>query len=258
MERSKEARQLRCKILTDDEVRALAKATKAFLGPEIMAISKSYDLSIEDSLRYMSLSARLEDSRTARGLTLKETAKELKVPKYRLEDVEKGAIKNLMPGLLVEYVAFLGLKAWLGKWKKANADLSARLGLAAGTGIQAGEKRASIPALVKTLADKKLTSFCGRRIPPHAAHQVRLSHTFRGNTATIFEHRAPWRAGDTEWSAMPIAQLRYDQKTEMWSSIARTGMINGTCIPNWIQRSASMTSSRRSTKTPRISSGGSE
>ncbi|MHB8844409.1 MAG: DUF3024 domain-containing protein [Nitrospirota bacterium] len=74
-----------------------------------------------------------------------------------------------------------------------------------------------IPVLVKTLAEKKLSAFCSGRIPPHAAHQVRLSHAFRGSTVTIFEHRAPWREGDTKWSAMPIAQMRYDQKTGLWT-----------------------------------------
>jgi hypothetical protein len=75
----------------------------------------------------------------------------------------------------------------------------------------------SIPVLVKTLAEKKLNAFCGKRIPPHAAHQVRLSCKFRGDAVTLFEHRAPWRQGDTEWTAMPIAQLRYGQKTGQWT-----------------------------------------
>jgi len=87
---SRKEYHFRRKILIDEKVCALAKATKAILGPEIMASSNKYHLSVEDGLRYMSLSARLEDARTARGLTLKEAARDLKTPKYRLEEIEKG------------------------------------------------------------------------------------------------------------------------------------------------------------------------
>ena len=101
--------QFRRKILTDEEVRALSRAAAALLGPEIVAMSKGHDLSMEDNCRYMSLSARLEDARTERGLTLKEAAKELRTPKYRLEEVEKGRLRSLNPGLLLQYVDYLGL-----------------------------------------------------------------------------------------------------------------------------------------------------
>ncbi len=74
-----------------------------------------------------------------------------------------------------------------------------------------------IPVLVKTLAEKKLSAFCLNRIPSHAAHQVRLSYKFRGDTVTLFEHRAPWMKGDTEWSSMPIAQIRFNQSAGLWT-----------------------------------------
>ncbi len=210
MDLSRKQRQYRRRILTDDEVRAFAKATKALLGPELLAISKNHHLGMEDSLRYMSLAARLEDARTERGLTLKDAAKDLRAPKYRLEDVEKGDLKNLKPGLLLQYVDYLGLKVWFSKWKKANVEFSKRLGLSSGAGKTAGGESASIPALVKTLAEKKIEAFLKKRLPPWAKDQIRLSHQFRGNTVTLFEHRAPLMKGDAEWSVMSAAQLRYD------------------------------------------------
>ncbi len=217
MELSKKAQQFRRRILTEAEVRAFAKATKAILGPEIMAVSDKGLLSVEDNIRYMPVAARLEDARTARGLTLQEAAKELKTPKYRLEDVEKGDLKNLKPGLLLQYVDHLGLKVWFGKWKKANVEFSERLGLSAGAGKAAGGKSASIPVLSKTLAEKKIDAFLQKRLPPWAKDQIRLSYQFRGNTVTIFEHRAPWMKGDTEWSVMSATQLRFDLKGGMWT-----------------------------------------
>jgi len=74
-----------------------------------------------------------------------------------------------------------------------------------------------LPILVKSLVEKKLEAFFKKRIPPHVADNVRLSFTIRGNSVTIFENRAPWRAEFTEWTSMPIAQLRYDEKTGRWT-----------------------------------------
>lgn len=169
---------LRRKILTEDEVRAFAKATKDLLGPEIMARSNKYHPSVEDGPRYMSLAARLEDARTERGLTLKDAAKELGAPRYRLEDVEKGHLRELNPALLSMYVDVLGLKSWFRKWKKANPELSERLGLATGAGAARNKKSASIPVLVKTLAEKRIEAFLVKRLPPWAAAEVRLSKKF--------------------------------------------------------------------------------
>lgn len=75
----------------------------------------------------------------------------------------------------------------------------------------------SLPILIRTLVEKKLDAFCSKRIPPHAAHQVRLSYKIRGASVTLYEHRAPWRAGDTEWTAMSIAQMKYDAKAGVWT-----------------------------------------
>lgn len=215
MELSNKEKQFRRKILTDDEVRAFAKATKGLLGPEIMTASNKYDLNIEDSLRYMSLAARLESARTERGLTLKDAAEELKTPKYRLEDVEKGHLMSIKPDLLLQYVDYLGLKTWFNKWKKANPELLKRLVPAVGKA--AGEKRSSNPAFVKTLAEKKIDAFLKKRLPPWAKDQIRLSFSFHGASVTIFEHRAPWMKGDTEWSTMAVAQLRYTVKSGTWA-----------------------------------------
>ena len=74
-----------------------------------------------------------------------------------------------------------------------------------------------LPILVKSLVEKKLDAFFKRRIPPHVADKMRLSHIIRGNSVTLFENRAPWRADMAEWTSMPIAQLRYDEKTGKWA-----------------------------------------
>ncbi len=57
------------------------------------------------------------------------TAAAVKVPQYRLRDIEQGRPKHLVPSILVKYVDFLGLKVWFGRWKKANPGIVARLEL---------------------------------------------------------------------------------------------------------------------------------
>lgn len=45
---------------------------------------------------------------------------------------------------------------------------------------------------------------------------MKLSYKFRGNSVTIFENRPPWWEGMTEWTSLPVAQMRYDEKTGKW------------------------------------------
>ena len=73
-----------------------------------------------------------------------------------------------------------------------------------------------LPELTKRLVEKKLDAFLGKRVPPHVADKIRLSYTFRGNSVTIWENRAPWSPAMTSWTASAVAQLRYDPKAQMW------------------------------------------
>lgn len=41
-------------------------------------------------------------------------------------------------------------------------------------------------------------------------------YKFRGNSVTIYEHRAPWKKGWPEWSTITVAQLRYNPKAQTW------------------------------------------
>ena len=72
-----------------------------------------------------------------------------------------------------------------------------------------------LPELTRRLVEQKLGEFCECRIPLDARDQVRLSFSFRGNSVTLFEERAPWR-GEGEWSKKPIAQLRFDADKGEW------------------------------------------
>ncbi|MCL4476500.1 MAG: hypothetical protein M1508_09785 [Nitrospirae bacterium] len=51
------------------------------MGPAFSALSDEYGLSIEDTLRFQPLAYRLAEARGVKGLTVKEAAVALKVPK---------------------------------------------------------------------------------------------------------------------------------------------------------------------------------
>jgi hypothetical protein len=75
----------------------------------------------------------------------------------------------------------------------------------------------SLTQLIKSLVIKKFDEYCKKRVPERAQDQVRLSYKFRGNSVTIFENRPPWNKEIKEWTSVPVAQIRYDEKTGKWT-----------------------------------------
>lgn len=59
--------------------------------------------------------------------------------------------------------------------------------------------------------------YCDKKFPPQVRDKLRLSYKTRGNMVTIFEERAPWRQDMKEWTSMPMAQIRYDEKKSSWT-----------------------------------------
>lgn len=74
-----------------------------------------------------------------------------------------------------------------------------------------------LPALVKTLVEKKVDEFCKKRVPPHVLDKVNLSYKIRGDSVTIFENRAPWHESMKELTSMAITQIRFNEKTGKWT-----------------------------------------
>lgn len=74
-----------------------------------------------------------------------------------------------------------------------------------------------LPDLVKTLVEKKVGDYCKNKVPPHVLDKLKISYDIRGNTVTIYENRAPWRPDMKEWTSMPVAQMRSDNKSGEWT-----------------------------------------
>jgi hypothetical protein len=77
----------------------------------------------------------------------------------------------------------------------------------------------ALPLLTKHLVETKLNAYGERKIPPHARDQVRLGFVIEGNKVTLNEERVPFREPGT-WIAIPIAQLRFEPDTALWSLYA--------------------------------------
>jgi hypothetical protein len=68
-----------------------------------------------------------------------------------------------------------------------------------------------MPATVLPELDiEKLRRSCRRRVPDTVADEVRLEVSVEGKRVSIHECRPRWRGGEGDWTAMPIAQLRYE------------------------------------------------
>jgi hypothetical protein len=73
----------------------------------------------------------------------------------------------------------------------------------------------AIPPLTRQLADHLLESFCAKCCPSDLREQVRVSHTFRGDVATIHEHRVAWD-DPRSWTMTKVAAIRYDPADGTW------------------------------------------
>ncbi len=64
----------------------------------------------------------------------------------------------------------------------------------------------------------RVQRWCAARVPEHARHPVRVECEVAPRHLTIVERRAPWREDfGPEWTAFPIARLRYTAADKSWT-----------------------------------------
>jgi hypothetical protein len=112
-------------ILTDPEVEEVVAGVRACFAEWFDKLPKPPD--IEAGVRLAPLSKACEARREEMSLSLKDAARAVRVPQYRLRAIERGSLGELEPPVLRAYVEFLGMKAWYRRWKKANPTLAHRL-----------------------------------------------------------------------------------------------------------------------------------
>lgn len=63
----------------------------------------------------------------------------------------------------------------------------------------------------------RIRKFCDDQTPAEFRDEVRVEADVRGRSVTILECRPPWHSGLMDWSRQPLAQMRFDTDTNLWS-----------------------------------------
>lgn len=63
----------------------------------------------------------------------------------------------------------------------------------------------------------QVQAFCASRTPPHLRDELRVEAEVKGTKVTILERRPPWDSRADEWSRSPVADLRFESRTERWT-----------------------------------------
>ena len=119
-------------ILGPDEVTLLVAEAGRMLGPRFSELAATRSALFEDLVRWSSLKARCEQARTMREIDIKAAAVQAGIPRYRAAAIENGRLREIVPALAWRYFAFLGIRAWVRKWARANTDLAMRARIATG------------------------------------------------------------------------------------------------------------------------------
>ena len=111
----------------DELIARIGRGIAATFGPPLMELVQKAGLSIEDTIRFHLVSKKCREERERAGLSIKDAARLVSVPQYRIRAVESVEIRNVAPLLLRNYLDLLGLTGWYSDWAHANAELARRL-----------------------------------------------------------------------------------------------------------------------------------
>jgi hypothetical protein len=116
-------------ILTDEQVTAVTRGVEALFPPQFKAVARQYGVRYDDIIHCGSLGASCREGRERLGLSVKDAAQRIGAPQYRLHAVEAGRIDAAVAAVVRKYVALVGIESWYARWRRANRELAARLGL---------------------------------------------------------------------------------------------------------------------------------
>ena len=110
-------------ILNNDELAILANGIHQALGESVTLAVEAYGLDVEAILRFMPVAERCRIARARKDLSLKDAARSLRVPQYRLKDIEENRVGAVDQAVLVLYIELLDIKRWFSRWKAQNSSL---------------------------------------------------------------------------------------------------------------------------------------
>ena len=95
--------------------------------PTLKVAFEKYDINPQDMIRFQMVSEACRSKREKKELGFKQIALALKIPQYRLKDIEGSSVKNIDTGILENYIDYLDLREWFNSWKEHNQDVYKRL-----------------------------------------------------------------------------------------------------------------------------------
>jgi hypothetical protein len=93
------------------------------LGESVTVAVEAYGLDVEAILRFMPVAERCRIARARKDLPLKDAARALRVPQYRLKDIEENRVGAVDRAVLDLYIELLDMKQWFSRWKAQNSSL---------------------------------------------------------------------------------------------------------------------------------------
>jgi len=109
--------------LNNEQASLLVKELKKRLGPELTDILDQSGINPNHLVRFQYIAGLCRNARQQRKISLKQASEKIKIPQYRLKDIEGGSIKTILPEFREKYVEFLGLTDAFCDWQKDNKDI---------------------------------------------------------------------------------------------------------------------------------------
>jgi hypothetical protein len=114
-------------ILTDRDVQLTVDAINGMFSPEIRAMIQRFGVDPENVVRFSTLASHCRKRRMELGWEVKEAARKLGLPDYRVQAIESGSQSEMTQVEIRLYVDLLGVGEWFEKWRKANRQAFASL-----------------------------------------------------------------------------------------------------------------------------------
>ena len=109
--------------LNSEQAKLVIKKLRDVLGPEITDMLDKLGINSDHLIRVQYISSLCTNAREQKNISLKQASEKLKIPQYRLREIENGSTKAILPDLIDRYLDFLGLTDAFFDWLKDNEDI---------------------------------------------------------------------------------------------------------------------------------------
>jgi hypothetical protein len=192
-------------ILNEALVSKLSSGVAALLGPPAMELADKLGVRVDDVVRFFAVTSRCIATREKAGLTLQDVAKRLRVPQYRIRDIESGHLNRIAPVVFRKHIELLELTAWYREWSASNPELAKRLE----SGSDGPQRTNSLSA---EILPRSGVSFRGEILAVKARTRLlrsfdQISHQYQGFTLIMVSSDPP--SGLLRVAIGPAAQAKH-------------------------------------------------